>query len=92
MIIPEVYECNCHGSTCKIVRIITVKSYCFKMKGLKGNLKKPRHFNQMASTIPPNFLPPFANVSDQPKDDRLRKRGEHQYTKFKGPYENEFMR
>ena len=64
-----------------------------KMRGLRGNAKKPRHFNQMASSIPPNFLPPFANIGHEIKEEKHhRKRGEHQYTKFKGAYENEFMR
>lgn len=62
------------------------------MKGLKGNSKKPRHFNNMASSIPPNFLPPFGNVNLEVKEENHTKRSNNQYTKFKGPYENEFIR
>jgi hypothetical protein len=62
------------------------------MKGLKGNSKKPRHFNNMASSIPPNFLPPFANVDLEVKEEKRRKSSDNQYTKFKGAYENEFIR
>lgn len=62
------------------------------MKGLRGNLKKPRHFNGMASSIPPNFLPPFANVDFEVKEEKHSKRSDNQYTKFKGAYENEFIR
>lgn len=63
----------------------------FNMRGLKGNARKPRHFNNLAPSIPPSFLSPLG-IKNVEKEEKHRKRGEHQYTKFKGPYENEFMR
>ena len=63
------------------------------MRGLKGNVKKTRHLNTVASSIPPSFLTPLGiQTLEKKDDDKVRKRGEHRYTKFKGPYENEFMR